>query len=243
MVKHQKQFYEKYWEHRQKTGYIYDEKLTPHRFSIIASLVGSGKKILDVGCGEGFLDKLLIEKSNEVFGIDISERAVKLARKNGVKAFVCDIENEDLPFDDSFEVIILSEVLEHLISPKKVIEKLKRNLNDDGYFVLTFPNIAYYKYRMQLLFGHFPKQYLYYRNEHLHYWSIPDFMDFLTNCGLKCVKIKPDFSFPLNFIISKIKPLKMMFEKFPNLFGYQIVLVASPCRYIRKSKRILGKLK
>jgi len=228
LVKHQKQFYEKYWQYRQKTEYIYNEKYLPRRFSIITSLVDSGKRILDVGCGEGFLAKLLMEKGNEVFGIDISEHAVELAKKNGVKALVCDIENEDLPFKESFDVIILSEILEHLISPKEIIEKLKPCLNNGGYFIFTFPNIAYCKYRLQLLFGRFPKQYLYNRGEHLHYWSILDFMDFLTDCGLKCVEIKPDFSFPFNRMISKIRPLRIIFEKLPNLFGYQIVVVASP---------------
>jgi len=203
-------------------GYVYDEKHLPHRFLHILSLVGSGKRILDVGCGEGYLAKLLMEKGNEVYGIDISEHAVELARRNGVKAFVCDVENEDLPFKKSFfDAIILSEVLEHLISPREVIEKLKPYLVDGGYFLLTFPNIAHYTYRLQLLFGHFPRQYLYNRDEHLHYWSIPDFIDFITDCGLKCVKIKPVFLFPFNAIISKITLLKILLEKFPNLFGYQ----------------------
>lgn len=229
MVKHQKYFYEEYWQHRKKTGYIYDEKHLPPRFSIIISLIGSGKRILDIGCGEGLLCKLLMEKGNEVIGIDISDNAVELAKRNGINAFVCDVENEALPFEGFFDVIILSEVLEHLISPKKVIKKLMVYLKPkDGYFVITFPNIAHYTYRIQLLCGHFPKQYLLNRDEHLHYWSIPDFTRFLIDCGLKCVKIKPVFLFPFHSLISKILPLKILLEKFPNLFGYQIVIVALP---------------
>ena len=176
-----------------------------------------------------------MEKGNEVWGIDISEQAVELARKNGVKAFVCDIENEDLPFKEIFDVIILSEVIEHLISPKKVLKKLKYYLADGGFFIITFPNIAYYKYRLQLLFGRFPKQYLYDREEHLHYWSIPDFKEFLRDCGLKVIEIKPVFQFPFHHVISKITPLRKLLEKFSNLFGYQIVAIAKPIDDVNES--------
>jgi len=224
-------FYDKYWRQRKAKGYIYSKELKPNRFSIIVSLIGSGKKVLDVGCGEGFLSKLLTEMGNEIIGIDISEIAVKLAKEKGIKAFVCDIENESLPFNDVFDVIVLSEVLEHLVSPKKVIYKLKRHLKNDGVFVLTFPNIAYYKYRLQLLLGRFPKQYLYDPSEHLHYWSIPDFKNFLISCGLECVDVKVDFSFPFHAIISKIKPLRILLENFPNLFGYQIIGIARKKKY------------
>jgi len=244
MVRFQKQFYEEYWQYRKKIGYIYGKKHIPRPFAIIASLVGSGKKVLDVGCGEGFLAKFLMEKGNKVWGIDISEQAVELARRNGVNAFVCDIENEDLPIKETFDVIILSEVIEHLITPKKVLKKLKRYLADEGYFIITFPNIAYYKYRLQLLFGRFPRQHLYERSEHLHYWSIPDFMEFLRSCDLKAVEIRPVFQFPFHNIVSKIMPLRKLLEKFPNLFGYQIVVIAKPINEVKKSvtKRVEEKI-
>lgn len=210
-------------------GHIYDLKHLPPRFSIIISLIGSGKSILDVGCGEGLLAKLLMEKGNKVICVDISEHAVELAKRNGVIAYVCNIEDQTLPFEGLFDVIVLSEVLEHFISPREVIKKLIPYLKPkEGYFLITFPNIAHFTYRMQLFRGHFPKQYLLNPDEHLHYWSIPDFIRFLTDCHLKCVRLKPVFLFPFHALISKILPLRIFLEKFPNLFGYQIVVVASP---------------
>jgi methionine biosynthesis protein MetW len=202
-------------------------------------MAGSGRKILDVGCGEGFLATLLMKKGNSVIGIDISERAIELARKNGVKAIKCNVDDEELPLHEHFDVIILSEVLEHLISPMRVIRKLKRYLKKNGYFLLTFPNIAFYKYRLQLLFGRFPRQYVYDSQEHLHYWSFPDFMDFLVGCGLVCNEIKPVLGFPLHSVVFRFKPLAQILERFsrsllPNVFAIQIVVMASPRKNFRE---------
>ncbi|MEM2292966.1 MAG: methyltransferase domain-containing protein [Nitrososphaerota archaeon] len=176
-----KQFYQKYWLRRIRDNYIYDALKYPPRYPIIVKLVGRNKRVLDVGCGEGILSMLLQRLGNVVIGIDLSEEAVKLSRNNGIEAYICDIENEDLPFDKKFDVIILSEVLEHVVFPKEVIRKLKNNLDEKGYFVITFPNIGFYVYRLQLLLGRFPKQGLYDQDEHLHYWALPDFLLFLKN--------------------------------------------------------------
>jgi len=199
----------------------------PHRFSILASFVGSGKTVLDIGCGEGILAKILEEKGNSVIGIDVSELAIDLARRNGVEAVLCDIENDSLPFADKFDVIILSEVLEHLIFPDKVLLRLQNYLKEEGYLILTFPNIAFYGYRLELLKGRFPKQHLYKSGEHIHHWSVPDFTEFAAKCCLKIVQLKANYSFPLHSIVSKFKPLVKVLERFPNLFGYQIVVCAS----------------
>ena len=221
-----KAFYEEYWRYRQNKGYVYSEKSMPYRFFIVASLIGSGKQILDVGCGEGILAKLLETKGNRVTAFDVSERAVNLARRNGVEAFVCDIENEDPPLKDKFDVIILSEVLEHLVFPDKVLRKIKKYLKEAGYVILTFPNIAFFRYRFQLLKGRFPKQHLYEADEHLHYWSIPNFRQFLAKCGLEVTDLRAHYVFPFHTILSKFKPLVKVLKRFPNLFGYQILVRA-----------------
>jgi methionine biosynthesis protein MetW len=236
LANNQERFYEEYWAYRLRKGWVHNREERFSRFSTIVSLVGSDKRILDVGCGEGFLAKLLEKKGNNVVGIDISERVIELARKDGVNAIKCNVEDGELPFHDRFDVIILSEVLEHLISPVGVIQKLKKHLNQNGYFLLTFPNIAFYEYRLQLLFGRFPRQYVYDSREHLHYWSLPDFMDFVASCGLVCNTIKPVLAFPLHSIVFKIKPLALMLEKLsrlllPNLFGIQIIVKASHKRF------------
>ena len=121
------------------------------RVKSIVELIGSGKKVLDVGCGNGEIDKLLIENNNEVNGIDISETCVRKAKEVGVSAVICDLENEDFPFEDKFDVILAAEIIEHVIDTDRFLQKIASSLKSDGELVLTTPNLAALGRRLLLL--------------------------------------------------------------------------------------------
>lgn len=81
---------------------------------------GTGLKILDVGCGNGWQTQFFLE-NNDVYGLDISESNIKQAKSRGINASVYDLE-KPLPFaDEYFDVVVCSEVLEHLFFPVEVI--------------------------------------------------------------------------------------------------------------------------
>lgn len=98
-------------------------------------------KVLEVGAGHG--ESLSYLKANnlarEVVGIDI----VKGEINSNIDRFIIqEIENVDLSeYNKYFDVIILADVLEHLIEPQKILEKLKRCLKDDGKILISIPNI------------------------------------------------------------------------------------------------------
>ncbi len=84
--------------------------------------------ILDVGCGEGITIKN-IRMSNHVHvvGLDISDEFLKTAKKINHDVDFIKGDIYDLPFgDDSFDLVICTEVLEHLINPEKALKELKR---------------------------------------------------------------------------------------------------------------------
>jgi len=117
------------------------------------------EKILDVGCGDGNFSVLIGQacKAKEIFGIDISKKGVELARKNGVKAFQLDIDEEDFPFEDSyFDAVFAGEIIEHLFNPDRFLEEVYRVLKLNGIFVLSTPNLAWWINRIALLFGFQP---------------------------------------------------------------------------------------
>ncbi|NQY07024.1 MAG: methyltransferase domain-containing protein, partial [Flavobacteriaceae bacterium] len=99
-------------------------------------------RVLDVGCGNGNISKQLGHLGYHVLGIDISNEAIENARLNHKMSHV-NFENiaiEDLAIDQKFEVIICSEVLEHLDNPTQVVAALKARLTEQGILIITVPN-------------------------------------------------------------------------------------------------------
>ncbi len=80
-----------------------------------------------------------------------------LAVKKGIKAFVCDVENDDLPFkSDYFDCIVAGEIIEHIFDTDAFIDKCKRVLKKNGVLIITTPNCASLRARLSLLLGRQP---------------------------------------------------------------------------------------
>jgi SAM-dependent methyltransferase len=115
------------------------------RNDVLALIPADASRILDVGCGEGVLGQLLLERgATEVVGIEAEPAAAAAARKRLSRVFPGDVEVMDLPFDDGyFDCIVLADVLEHLRDPLAALKKLKRHLSDSGTVVASMPNVRY----------------------------------------------------------------------------------------------------
>lgn len=107
------------WEIREKE---YMHYFLENIFYILKTKRGN---ILDAGCGTGRYLDLLSKKFNNVYGMDISENMIYLAKKKGYCVFLGDCNN--LPFkDNSFDVILSIGVLEHLGDYSKALQEMKR---------------------------------------------------------------------------------------------------------------------
>lgn len=96
-------------------------------------------RILEVGCAGGILLRTLQEKGySQVFGVDISKEAIELCRRRGVN-HVSVMDGESLAFDKKFDIIILSDVLEHIKNEKEVIHGLQRSLISGGKVICFVP--------------------------------------------------------------------------------------------------------
>lgn len=101
-------------------------------------------KILEVGCGYGYLSYALNSRGFKVTGIDISAKAVEFALRNFENKFLnTDIEGIAKLIDDKFDLIIATEVIEHLSNPNAFLEKCIEMLNNNGNILLTTPNKDY----------------------------------------------------------------------------------------------------
>src|SRR3972149_9448131 len=93
----------------------------------LIEFAGWKKRVLDIGCSTGYLSQALKEKGCKTVGIERDERAALRAEKNCEKVLRGSIEDEKLfhQIEESFDVIILGDVLEHLVTPEEVLQKLK----------------------------------------------------------------------------------------------------------------------
>jgi len=107
----------------------------------VYSELNQRSRVLDIGCGTGaFLNSVRIDKGCEVYGVDISETAVKEAKESfGLDIFKGTIT--EAPFlDASFDIITAWWYLEHISDPHAAVARISTLLKDDGYCVISVPN-------------------------------------------------------------------------------------------------------
>ncbi len=127
--------------------------LLKERGDFLRKHIGSGKKILDIGCRDGQLTSEYY-KGNFVTGSDIDSNALNKAKARlNISTVHLDL-NDEWPFDSShFEVVVACEFLEHIYFPKVVFEKVKKILKSDGIFVGTIPHAYSLQSRIKFLLG------------------------------------------------------------------------------------------
>ncbi len=100
-----------------------------------------GKKVLDVGCGTGSYGLGFLKRGADYFGIDIDAEKIKKARKNINSGIFKVSSSENIPFpDESFDLIFLNEVLEHVENDEETIIECLRVLKNKGRIVVFAPN-------------------------------------------------------------------------------------------------------
>lgn len=133
-------------------------KISRGRLQGILTLAGdlSGKKVLDIGCGGGELGREIKKHYPQVkvFGVDVSPAAVVEAEKFLDGAALVDLEQDQgHPFlTEKYDLIVISEVLEHLFRPEDLLIKVKQF---NCPIIITIPNLLFWKNRLNLLRGYF----------------------------------------------------------------------------------------
>ncbi|MFH1867868.1 MAG: methyltransferase domain-containing protein [Candidatus Omnitrophota bacterium] len=101
----------------------------------------AGSKMLDVGCGTGFLLDEARKAGWDAHGVEISKWAANYADKElKLKVYNTTLNEKKFP-DKNFDLIILQDVIEHLIDPKAVIKEARRILSNDGILYINTPDI------------------------------------------------------------------------------------------------------
>ncbi len=158
---------------------------------IISRWVSDGASVLDLGCGDGELLRLLIqEKQVHAQGIELSDKAIKSCVARGVNVYQEDIDTGLSEFGDkSFDYVILNQTFQQVKKPDYV---LKEALRVGRKTIVGFPNFVNLSARTQIFFkGRVPVTkslpYEWYDTPNLHFLGIADFKDY---CKKRAIKIE-----------------------------------------------------
>ncbi len=185
-------------------------------YEIILNIVNENAKVLDLGCGDGELLRLLMDRKNvKGVGIENDEKMIYSCVQRGVTVEHFDIDEglPDFP-DDFFDYVILNFTLQETKKPKHVIHEALRVGKE---VIVSFPNFAYYVVRFYIgILGKTPKTkalpYRWDETPNLHYFTIKDFVEF---CNQEEINIIDFTGFTgtrrINF--------------FPNLFAEQAIFL------------------
>lgn len=125
----------------------------PHAYAI--SMVGSGGRVLEVGCSVGHVTEHLVAAGNVVVGIEIDPEAAAVARRVASEVHVADVDRTPLRelVEPGFDVVLLGDVLEHLRDPEAVLTDAVGLLVPDGRVVVSVPHVGFVDVRLMLLEG------------------------------------------------------------------------------------------
>jgi SAM-dependent methyltransferase len=130
---------------------------------------GPGRRVLDLGCRYGALTRAYAE-GNDVVGVDVDREALAEAAKLGIETRWADVE-QPLPFEDeSFDVVVAGELLEHVRDPERLVEDARRLLRPGGRLVGSVPNAFRLLNRLRFLAGLPPER----DPTHLHMFTPRD---------------------------------------------------------------------
>jgi methionine biosynthesis protein MetW len=144
-------YYDDHWTHVPEGGVDYS------RLQYVVDELEPGERVLDSGCGPGFLAALLAEHGVDVIGTDVSKVGPERTRARGIDARQVDLDTEPLPFPDGeFDAVVANSNLEHLFYIHKHVAECVRCVRPGGKFIWLVPNIGHWRYRLWLLAGRFP---------------------------------------------------------------------------------------
>jgi len=145
------------------------------------------KKVLDIGCGPGHLARLI--KKNlpftEIHGFDFSKVAIEKASQSLDQSWKLNIDLEDIPVESShYDAIICLEILEHIYDVSHVLREIHRLLKHSGKALISVPNLAYWRYRLQLLIGVLPQPEIF-NPQHIHVFTLANLRERLLESNLR----------------------------------------------------------
>ena len=225
--------YYKKFEYQQPYTAKLDE-YSSHR-KIAQKIQGGNLRLLDIGCGPGFIANLIQNPDTEIIGIDLWEETNRTPKFS--RFIKQDIEKEfSLEGLAEFDYILLADILEHIRNPEEILEKCQTHLKNNGKLIVAVPNIANWTIRLGLLFGLFnytPRGIL--DKSHIHFYTLNSIKQLIRKCSYRISEVdSTPIPLPTIFPFLENNALLRIVHFFGNqlslfwktLFAYQFIITA-----------------
>lgn len=199
-------------------------KINDYRKEAIIRFIGfsANPVILDIGCAYGLLGAEFKKRTScQFYGADISNKAITEAKQVLNNAWQVNLEEDFLNWPEElkgkeYDVVIISELLEHLFEPEKLLLNLKKLAKHDKFIIITVPNLLFWKNRLKIMLGQFN-----YTDQgvmdrgHIHFFTWVSFKKMIQEAGYKIVAV--DNHFPT-------RGTKWFGQFWPGLFAYRFIV-------------------
>lgn len=155
------------------------------------------KTFLDVGCGEGFALNFFLEKGYEVKGLDFSSDGLEQHNPNCIHCFqagdVFQSLDQEIEKEHKYDVIWLQNVLEHVLEPIDILQKLRRLVSDQGVLVVTIPNDFSALQKRALDLGFIDNHFWVVAPDHISYFNTHNIANVANHSGWQVLDRLADF--------------------------------------------------
>ena len=201
--------------------------------AVLAGRTGT-QRIVDVGCGDGSATHLVtkLDARNTVIGVDWSANALSQARARGLLVVQGGVDTAGLPLPDGCaDVVIMSELIEHLVDTDAAIDEARRVLRPGGVLLLSTPNLAAWFNRglvglgIQPVFSEVSLRGIYGRPGHevvghLRLFTRRALVEFLTARGFRCERV---LGAPYHDVPRLLRPLDRSLSRWPSMASILLV--------------------
>lgn len=164
--------------------------------TFVAELTGSGKRVLEIGCGPGSITRILAQQRQcRVTGIELDASAIEKAAPYCERIFQADLNSTEWPClieeIKPFDVVVAADVLEHLYDPWITLKRMTALIGPDGYLVISLPHVGHAAVVSCLLNSDFE-----YRDwglldrTHIRFFGLRNIENLFAQAGLKIIDVR-----------------------------------------------------